>query len=176
MKTESNRLTSDQNVRKLAELIDGFECAVLTTVDVDGSLHSRPMATLQQIFSGELWFFASNRSDKIRSIRGDQHVNVAYVDTNRQRYVSVAGRATVIEDKAKMAEFWTPGLVVWFPEGLNDPDLCLISVHVESAEYWDSPANTLGRLVGFASGSLGSMVPEGTKQVKNGGSETPTFH
>jgi hypothetical protein len=35
----------EENVRKLRELIKGFEVAMLTTIEDDGRLRSRPMAT-----------------------------------------------------------------------------------------------------------------------------------
>jgi general stress protein 26 len=37
----------------------------------------------------------------------------------------------------------------WFPDGLDDPDLALLRVHVEAAEYWDSPSSTMVHIVGF---------------------------
>ncbi|MGH7244613.1 MAG: pyridoxamine 5'-phosphate oxidase family protein [Phycisphaerales bacterium] len=34
-------------------------------------------------------------------------------------------------------------LKAWWPSGPDDPSIAIIRVHVESAEYWDGPSNTL---------------------------------
>jgi general stress protein 26 len=40
-------------------------------------------------------------------------------------------------------------LKAWFPEGLDDPHLCLLKVSVEQAEYWDAPSSKLVEIFGF---------------------------
>jgi len=37
----------------------------------------------------------------------------------------------------------------WFPKRLHDPDLTLMKVAVEKAEYWDSPNSAVTHLVGY---------------------------
>lgn len=146
---------SNESVQKLGELIRDIKFAMFTTLDLDGSLHSRPMATQQIEFDGDLWFFSGRASSKIRSIEKDQHVNVAFSSPNDNRYVSVSGRASIVTDRAKMEELWNPMYKMWFQDGLEDPDLTLVRVRVESAEYWDSPSKMIVRLVGFAKAMIG---------------------
>lgn len=150
----------NESVQKLGELIRDIKFAMFTTVDLDGSLYSRPMICQKAEFDGDLWFFSSRSSGKIRSIEADQHVNIAYTSPEEQRYVSVSGRAQIVVDHHKFEEFWSPLYKAWFPLGLEDPDLILIKVHVESAEYWDSPSNMIVRLVGFAKAMLSGHPPK----------------
>jgi len=144
----------NESVQKLGELIRDFKFAMLTTVDLDGSLYSRPMACQKVDFDGDLWFFSSRSSGKIRSIESDQHVNICYSAPEDQRYISVSGRAQMVVDHYKFEELWNPWYKAWFPQGLEDPDLILIKVHVESAEYWDSPSNMIVKLADFAKAIL----------------------
>lgn len=135
---------------KLKHMIKDIEFAMLTTVSQDGSLHSRPMGNLKlKDFSGTLWFFSKKDSFKNHDIETDQHVNLAYSNPKNHQYVSVCGRAFVSTDKEKMKELWNPMLKAWFPEGLNDPQISLIGVNVESAEIWDSPGSAVVQLAGF---------------------------
>ena len=32
---------------------------------------------------------------------------------------------------------------MWFPEGKDDPEIALLRVNLEKAEYWDSPSSTV---------------------------------
>lgn len=132
--------------QKLGELINGIRIAMLTTVDADGSLRSRPMGTQEAEFDGSLWFFTDASSHKVEEIRGDYHVNVSYADADRQTYVSVSGRATLVRDRQTAERYWSPVMKAWFPGGLDDPNLALLRVEVDSAEYWDAPSSTMAHL------------------------------
>jgi len=140
---------SKEAVTKLGELIQGIKVAMLTTVDDDGSLRSRPMATQDAEFEGDLWFFTRASTAKVHEVEHDQHVNVSYADPGRNRYVSVSGRAQLVRDKIKVEQLWSPELKAWFPEGLEDSELALLKVTVETAEYWDSPSSTVVQIAGF---------------------------
>jgi general stress protein 26 len=121
--------TQSDDVKKLAKLIDGIECAMLTTATDDGSLRSRPMATRHaREFDGTLWFFTDADAAKVLEVEHERHVNVSYADPSKNRYVSVSGRASVSRDRAKMRELWDGGVKAWFPNGPDDPKIALLRV------------------------------------------------
>lgn len=140
---------NNESVMKLRELIRDVKFAMLTTEESDGSLRSRPMVVQESEFDGDLWFFTGASSPKVAEIQQHQRVNVALADPDKQRYISVSGTAQLVRDRAKAAELWKPAYKAWFPEGLDDPDLALLKVTVEKAEYWDSPSGAVVHLIGF---------------------------
>jgi PPOX class probable F420-dependent enzyme len=137
------------DIEKLRDLIKGIRVAMLTTVDEDGSLRSRPMATQKDDFEGELWFFTGADTAKTGEIARDQRVNLSYADPDDERYVSLSGTAELVRDRAKAKELWNPFLKAWFPQGVDDPNLVLLRVSVDKAEYWDSPSSKMVQLAGF---------------------------
>lgn len=137
-------------VKKLGELIKEIEFAMLTTVEEDGSLRSRPMATQQVEFDGDLWFFTRADAPKVEEIEREHQVNASYSRPDAQRYVSLSGTARLVRDRAKIEELWNPAYKAWFPEGLDDPQLALLKVTVEKGEYWESSASAIVHLIGFA--------------------------
>jgi general stress protein 26 len=149
------------NLKKLAELIKGIRIAMLTTVDAGGILRSRPMATQQECFDGELWFFTSRTAHKVVEITTDHNVNLAYSDPADNRYVSISGVGRIIVDRKKAAALWTPMLKAWFPRGLEDPDLALLNVTPTQAEYWDAPSSKVVLAIDFAK-SIFTGQPAGT--------------
>lgn len=138
-----------EDIKKLGELIKDIKIAMLTTVDEDGSLRSRPMATQKTEFDGDLWFFTRASAPKVEEIEKHYDVNVSYADPGSNSYVSVSGKAVLLHDLAKTKELWNPLLKAWFPKGLEDPELALLRVKVENAEYWDSPSSTMVQLAGY---------------------------
>jgi general stress protein 26 len=137
-------------VTKLNELIKGIEFAMLTTIRPDGTLHSCPMATQEFDSQGTLWFFTSNKTEKVEAIKTDQRVNLAYSDSSSQRYVSITGNGELMRDHVKAKELWNPLYKAWFPKGLDDPDLILLRVYVLEAEYWHASEGRMVPLAGFA--------------------------
>jgi general stress protein 26 len=140
--------TRAQTIEKLNLLIKDINIAMLTTID-KGVLRSRPMATQETEFDGELWFFTNKQTHKAEEIEKDNRVNASYSDPEDNRYVSMAGTAELVTDRAKIEELWSPTFLAWFPKGLEDPDLILLKVSVEQAEYWDATASTLVEAIGL---------------------------
>jgi general stress protein 26 len=141
--------TNSENVKKLRELLKDIKFAMLTTIEEDGTLRSRPMATQQVEFDGDLWFFTNAKAHKVDEVQQHQQVNVSYAQPDKQKYVSVSGTAKLVRDRAKIEELWNPLFKAWFPQGLEDPDLALLKVSIDKAEYWDSPSSQVVRLAGF---------------------------
>jgi general stress protein 26 len=147
--TPTTTALTHPDIAKVAELIKDIQIAMLTTDEGDGTLRSRPMATQKTEFDGSLWFFTQIHSGKVAEIQTERHVNVSYANTSKQSYVSISGTGTILQDRAKAAELWSPLLKAWFPKGLDDPTLALLRVDVTEAEYWEAPPSAVVRLVGF---------------------------
>lgn len=135
---------------KLNELIKHIKVAMLTMRMPDGSLHSCPMMTQGKRFDRNLWFFVAASSCKGQEAEKDCPVNVSYADPSASRFVSVSGRAKLVRERSKLQELWTPLAKAWFPKGLDDPELSLMQVSVERAEYWDTPASNTVTLLQLA--------------------------
>lgn len=137
-----------ESIKKINELTEGIDFCMMTTID-SGVMRSRPMSTQEFDFDGDLWFFTSDNTHKISEIEKDDRVNVAYSKPDDNTYVSISGKAEIVKDRAKIEELWSPVLKAWFPEGLDDPHLCLLKVGVEQAEYWDAPSSSIVQLFGM---------------------------
>lgn len=158
---------TDRNeaMAKLWAMIEGIKVAMMTSWD-GRLLHARPMHGYQKEFEGKLYFFTKLRSGKTGEIERFDQVNLAYADPEHQNYVSVAGKARVSTDRERMKQLWNPMASAWFPKGLGDPDLGLIEVEVESAQYWDSTASTMRYLWEVASANLTGKEPDMGENVK----------
>jgi general stress protein 26 len=140
------------NLQKLREMVKDIDFCMLTTVDENGDLHSRPMSVNGDIDpDGDLWFFTSASSHKVAEISKLPKVNVCFADPDNQHYVSISGKAQLVRDRNKIDELWRPEFKMWFPEGKDDPQVALLRVNLEQAEYWDSPSSTIGFVLNFVS-------------------------
>lgn len=132
--------SKNEQHEKIWSLIKDARVAMLTTAH-DGRLYSRPMVASQKRFGGTLWFFTRKSSPKVDEISTHHQVNVAYSSSESMSFVSLAGQAILVNDSAAIDEHWNEWVKVWFPEGKEDPDLALLRVDVDTAEYWDAPSS-----------------------------------
>ena len=143
---------------KLWSLIKSVEVAMLVTED-DGHLRGRPMAMSQREFDGTLWFFTRASSHKVIEVQSDQRVNVSFAHPGKQNYVSVSGRASLVRDPAAISDHWAEAVRVWFPKGKDDPEIALLKVTVDAAEYWDAPSSTMLHAYGYVKAMLTGESP-----------------
>ena len=131
---EMSNMMKREEMEKLRELIKDVDTAMLTTVTEEG-LVSRPMKTQEIEFDGDLWFFTKKATNKYEEILHDQDVNVAYAGKS---FVSVRGRAEIVEDLDKKKELWSNAYGKIMQTSYDDPNLILIKVNAEAAEYWET--------------------------------------
>jgi len=158
---ETNDQTPDRQ-RKLFDMIKDVKFAMFTTHKLQGHLHSRPMTTMNKSIDEDdsLWFFMSRSSAPVSEFQGDDQVNVSYADPGKDTYVSVSGVAHVVEDQAKKQALWTKAVDAWFKGGVNDPDLALVRVRIEHADYWDVKESKLVQLYKMAEAAFTGKRPQ----------------
>jgi general stress protein 26 len=135
-------------VGRLAEMIKDIPVAMLTTTGM-GRLRSRPMVTQREPFDGTLWFVTERGTGKTDDVRERQAVHVTFVAPDEQRFVWASGTASIVDDRARLTALWHDGYLPWIAGGLGNPDLTLIGVRVEEAEYWDAAQGRMARLDAF---------------------------
>lgn len=149
-----NEKHATADLRKLGELIDGIDTAMLTTRAFDGSMVSRPLQTLAFDCNGELVFFTGADSHKIEELAENPEVNLSYAHPKAQRYVSIRGRARIDRDRKTIDELWSSPQKIFFPQGKDDPNLIVLRIRVQDAAYWESAGNFVARALDFAKGLL----------------------
>jgi general stress protein 26 len=153
---------SQQPREQLWDLVKDIRFGMFTTRHAQGHLHAHPMTTQNKAIAVDetLWFFMSRESEAVQNIAAEPLVNVAYADPDKDRYVSVAGRARLVPDRTLVEALWTPMSQAWFPGGPGDPNLVLVGVKILHANYWDVKENKLVQLYEMAKAALTGTVPE----------------
>lgn len=130
-------------LKDIKNKIKSINVAMMVTEESDGTLRSRPMGTSEMEDDGSLWFFTGEFSPKVSEVNENHKVNISYSDPDKNLYVSVSGQAFLVTDKHKINELWKPHLKAWFPNGKEDPNVALLKVIPQKAEYWDADANKM---------------------------------
>lgn len=155
----------DRNTESLDtfwDLVKDIRFAMLTTRARDGSLHTRPLTVQNRDEQNDdaLWFFVSRSSEACSEAQADELVSLAFADPGSDRYVGVAGVASLVEDASQKRRLWSKVNDAWFPNGPDDPDVALLRVQIQQAEYWDVKDNKLTQLLKMARAAVTGHPPK----------------
>jgi general stress protein 26 len=144
---------TNPQLTQLGELIKPMRVAMMTVIDEDSALISRPMAPLEMDVDGAIWFFTDLHSAKVRQLNA---VNLSFSHEDDATYVSICGRGEIHTDRDMIERLWTVAAKPWFPNGKESPNLALLKVVPGSAEYWDGPHSKMVRMFAMAASVLAS--------------------
>lgn len=134
-------MTAQDDVTQVWDAIDKQRVAMLT-VEEEGRLNSRPMASLARREDGKIYFI-SRMDAKVGEIGASAPVNIAFSDPHKNTYVSVSGTARTSQDRGKLRDLWSLFSEAWLPQGPDADDVVLITVDPDEAKLWDSTSSTL---------------------------------
>ncbi len=103
--------------------------------------------------SRRLGFFGVRDSELTNEAAATPAVGLAYADNGDGSYAFVSGTCHLREDRTKVQQLWSKLHEAWY-EGPDDPDLQLIEIRMESAEYWDSPDSGIFRFLGIVKAAV----------------------
>ena len=126
----------------------------MLTTHARNGLSNRPLQTLGMDDDATLWFFTARNSEKVREIRVDPRICIAYADTGRRVFIALSGEAAIVDDRARAAALWRPPQRIFFPLGPDDPELVLLRIIPDAATVWDGNEPLLGMVRKFGKAVL----------------------
>jgi general stress protein 26 len=147
------------NVDRVWDIAENIGTCMLTTA-TGKTLRSRPMHAIADRSAGLLWFITDHRGAKEDEIEAAPAVTVAFADTGSNTYLSMSGNAEIIRDATKAKELWSSEAQAWWSKGPTDPDVRVLCVRPESAEFWDTRGNSITIALKLAAARLSGSPPD----------------
>ena len=134
---------ADLKLTDISEKMRDIDFTILSTRTEDGAIAGRPMSNNRQVdYDGDSFFFTCDDTRTVADIRRDPHVGLNYQAKSgmlgmKPFFITIEGRAELIQDKSQFAEHWTKDLDAWFKEGIDTPGLTMVKVSAQRLHYWD---------------------------------------
>ncbi len=135
--------TKEEGQKKVKDVIEDIKTCMFTTTDEYCNVFSRPMFTVKADNECNLWFFTNEYSDRMQDISPDKPVTLVYSHPGKNAYMNVYGHCALVHDQSKIKELWNPALKAWFPQGIEDPSVCLLKITIDEASFWDNASNDM---------------------------------
>lgn len=154
-------MSKQDHIDTIREMVKDVKYAMMTTITSDGHLHACPMTTSEtSLGAKEIWFIGDKNSEVVANIKNNPQVNLSYSCQQDKDYVSINGKAELVEDNDKLNELWTPASSAFFEHGKEDPNVQLIKVVPHGAEYWRSGNAVIGAVKIAAAALLDGKTAE----------------
>lgn len=124
------------DVQRVWDMIADIDICMFVTRTAAG-MHGRPMSSIPKKDEGVVYFLTAKSTIKDDEIAADDRVHLGY--SKGQQHLSVAGTASLLDNRALIERLWNPGAQAFWPNGPQDPDIIAIAVRPDGAEYWDGP-------------------------------------
>ena len=146
---------------KIYEMLRGFDTVMLATATPEGRIEGRPMQIVDiDERTGNIWFLTGRETRKVHEISDNAQVALVCQDA-RSAWLSLSGIGMIVHEPSRVRELWREPFRVWFPDGPDDPELRLLVVEPQSAEYWDNRgSNKLEYLFEAAKAYVSGSTPK----------------
>jgi len=150
-------MTKPEVHTRVWDIIEKVGVGMLTT-RFAGGLRARPLEPRPDRAEGVIYFVTDVRGAKDDEIEAAPEVCLVVIDHKDKAYLSITGRASVVDDHAKAAAIWKKTDNMWW-KGPDDPNVRVLRLVPERAELWDGPSNSAAAAFEFAKARLTGKKP-----------------
>ena len=155
----TTNLYDQEAQKKVKEMAESIDFAMLATNFQAPPLHIIPMSTKEVDEDGNIWFLSSKLNEHSEHIRRDGVAQLIYSKPSSMKFLTVYGLATISTEKYRLASLYESGDDAWF-EGVDDPNLIAICIDPKEAHYWDPKSNMIVTLFKMALGAVTGDEPD----------------
>lgn len=129
-------MTEAEARQKGLELVGKSNIVMLGSVDAEGYPEIRAMLKMEHEGLEEFWFTTNVSSHKIPQLRANSKASLYFVDTIHFIGLSLIGVVDIHCDPQSKRRLWREGFEKYYPEGVDDPDYCVLRFKAVSGEYY----------------------------------------
>jgi general stress protein 26 len=130
-------------------------CFFVTAVPTADTGGARPMGVREVDDDGNLWFLSPKDSHTNQELAINPAVRLYFQGSEHSDFLHLNGRATILVDRARIKELWSPLIETWFTGGVDDPRISIIKVTPTEGYYWDTKH---GKGVAFSKMLIGAAL------------------
>ena len=120
------------------QVMQGARYAALITLDSTGAPQARTVEPFAPEGDMTVWIGTNPLTRKVDEIRRDPRVTLYYYDPAAMGYVTIRGRAELVDDPSLKLKWWNPGWNAFYPD--REKGYLLVKVTPERLEIV-SPAH-----------------------------------
>jgi general stress protein 26 len=126
-------------IRRVENIIDNCNSSIISSIDDEGFPNTKAMLPPRKREGISRIYFSTNTS----SMRVKQYVNnskacIYFYDAQSFTGVMLKGTMEVLQDIAAKETIWRNGDDIYYPQGVTDPDYCVLRFTAQSGRYYSN--------------------------------------
>lgn len=124
--------------KTIGNLIDKQGISFIASISEEGFPHMKAMlAPRKRVGIRDFYFTTNTSSMRVAQYRKNPNACIYFYDDQRFfQGVMLIGRMEVLEDSASKEMIWQEGDTMYYPEGVTDPDYCVLKFTADSGRYY----------------------------------------
>lgn len=139
---EPQQHTREQLISTAREIIAASRYCAFITLDSSGRARARTVDPFTPDEHFVIWIGTNPRTRKVAEVRRNTRVTLYYFDRDSQGYVTLFGRARLVNEAAEKERHWKAEWKDFYPN--RDKDFMLIEITPERMEVVDVKRGVLG--------------------------------
>ena len=121
----------------VGNLIDKQSTAFISSVDQEGFPNTKAMLAPRLREGLHTFYLTTNTSSmRVAQYRENPKACLYFCDRRYFRGVMLIGTVEVLEDDASKALIWQEGDTLYYPQGVTDPDYCVLRFTARKGRYY----------------------------------------
>ena len=126
--------------QELVNFIQAQKVALLASVDEEGFPNMKAMYVPRKI-EGNCFYFSTNTSSmRTQQFMKNAKASIYFYEKGRFKYegVMLTGTVEVLQDNAIKKEIWQAGDIMYYSQGVTDPDYCVLKFTAMKGRHYCS--------------------------------------
>jgi pyridoxamine 5'-phosphate oxidase len=130
-------MTIEDAKQRALILIEKSATSILATVDESGYPNMRAMLNLERDGLNTIWFSTNSPSEKVKQIAKNEKAGAYFFNAAAFQGLRLTGDIMIREDQEAREKLWRPGFERYYPQGVTDPDYCVLELKVKKGNYYE---------------------------------------
>lgn len=123
----------------IGNMIDKQSVSFISSVDCMGFPNTKAMLSPRKREGIKTFYFTTNTSSvRVGQYKDNENACIYFCDKRFFRGVMLRGRMEVLEDEASRQMIWRNGDIMYYPQGVNDPDYCVLKFTAVDGRYYSN--------------------------------------
>jgi len=125
--------------KTVGNMIDKLKTAFIGSIDREGFPNIKAMLQPRKREGIKTIYLTTNTSSmRVAQYRENNHACIYFCDTRFFRGAMLRGTMEVLTDSASKEMIWQEGDTMYYPEGVTDPDYCVLKFTATSGRFYSN--------------------------------------
>ena len=125
--------------KTVGNMIDKLNPVFIGSIDAEGFPNIKAMLQPRKREGIKVIYLTTNTSSmRVAQYRKNNHASIYFCDTRFFRGVMLRGTMEVLTDDASKEMIWQEGDTMYYPEGVTDPDYCVLKFTAISGRFYSN--------------------------------------